>query len=407
MSVIYSLYPETSEEHIFCSYITRFKQLLQESSNPENFIAEELNHETDLSNLFLIKKHACLAQASLYYSSNTSLSIEIMRNMNYLIQKDPLSITSSLSSKYCHSLFDLANYIDYKENSKVAMLSKSIYNKGMIWGIDCIENIDAEYSSEISRDYIYIIPPKTGYFSYLEYLCLQVFIASLYTKRIVVNTKNWLYGLDLKKYFNPPIESVEVLFDVNDNIKTSDNTISRNACIQLLETNSTLRVQYRNWKSRFFNEINNIHSRSLTLSNLSLHLHHKVLFLRMGDKVHRESLQPSKKIIFDLLSQEGGYAILSDSSGFLLELSQCNIAHNNLIISNINELKDGFIFENESFNINSLNDIMMKFYLLVGCNHLSGCPSSNIVNAAISAKSRDLKKDQKINLFNLFTGTLT
>ena len=145
----------------------------------------------------------------------------------------------------------------------------------------------------------------------------------------------------------------------------------------------------------------------MTLSNLSLHLHHKVLFLRMGDKVHRESLQPSKKIIFDLLSQEGGYAILSDSSGFLFELSQCNIANNNLIISNINELKDGFIFENESFNTNSLNDIMMKFYLLVGCTHLSGCPSSNIVNAAISAKSRDLKKDPKINLFNLFTGTLT
>jgi len=385
-----------------------FKGKFEEASaSLECFLATHLHYEIRIS--------ACLLQLQHYFNGNIntlqSCNARLISALNN--SKDEIN---KLSTHHCHDIWSLLQASDdYDE----FILPKIVINRAK--SIDFIASLkqkeailgsskfDLEQNVK-TRKIMVCSPPKTGFFSYLETICLNSYFASRFSSEILIDMDNWRYAGSLQDLVPCKVESFSLRVVPCEFFAGKEHILlTRDRSLSLILGSVVHQIEYARWKQKFYASFQIKARKFLEKHGLNLIKSSTyAVFLRLGDKIYNESLSPSIVKCLSALDGLKDVIVMSDSQIALRTIKIQAGERDLVILPSINPLEIGYCFGSNDETIEATQDILMKFVTMTAAKHILACPSSNIVNAAFASMSSfPILPYLGISPLSLFRPTLT
>jgi len=228
-----------------------FKGKFEEASaSLECFLATHLHYEIRIS--------ACLLQLQHYFNGNIntlqSCNARLISALNN--SKDEIN---KLSTHHCHDIWSLLQASDdYDE----FILPKIVINRAK--SIDFIASLkqkeailgsskfDLEQNVK-TRKIMVCSPPKTGFFSYLETICLNSYFASRFSSEILIDMDNWRYAGSLQDLVPCKVESFSLRVVPCEFFAGKEHILlTRDRSLSLILGSVVHQIEYARWKQKFY-----------------------------------------------------------------------------------------------------------------------------------------------------------
>jgi hypothetical protein len=386
--MIFSSYVSGCTPARLASVIVNAKQLLH--SNRADEAIRILDRAQKSMPEHTIRLKACMAQATVYFISDTDL---ISLALKDLASSLPINAFEARTFDHwlCHSIWCLLqfghNALHLNSDARVLQFA---HNLDLV---SCL-SLPSPITHHVLLDgipsnrFFYCCPPRTGFFSYIEHVCLASYFSSVTKRPLVIDTRNWVYSCTLQTLM-PSLVCEGTIFanSPESNTACSRAEVNREILLPLLFASLHHQAAYATWRIDFYQSFfwNSVQFLGFSDKELSLTTR-PCIFLRVGDKIKHESISPSLDTSVSTIKILGDCMLLSDSSSLVGEIRARLSNHNVLVPDSKNPMKSGYHFGTSDQSVSAVMDILQNFIYMSIAPSLIACPSSNLVNAAFAAR---------------------
>jgi hypothetical protein len=246
-------------------------------------------------------------------------------------------------------------------------------------------HLDLSFQRLLSGFESYVVTiPRTGFFSYLEQVCVVSFFSSIYNLRIKINSCNWLYPVDLLSVV--PRKYVEAERNPSENCTVIEVSKIREIFCKSV---SSYYAQYARFRSDFYCEVLSSIEILLAESPYSSYISFiesspkPAIFLRRGDKLMSESLFPSDNVLLGSLEEYPDLYLLSDDSCYAEYLKGMRKA-SDVVVGIRNST--GYSHWNDLHDDSSFWETIIQWNVMVKVPILFSSAESNMACTAYAAR---------------------